>query len=266
VARWAAHNDRYRGNAMPDRNDEYLLYQTLVGAWPIEAERVLGYMEKATKEAKVHTSWVSPNPDYDEAVRLFVTGVMGDDWFRAGLERFLAEQHIVEAGRTNSLAQTALLFTTPGFADLYQGTELWDHSLVDPDNRRPVDYELRRRLLSQAEGCAPPPVDDTGAAKLWLVQRLLADRRQRPDAYGPSSGYQPVPVRGSRADHVVAFQRGGGVVTVVPRLTLGIGEWGDTTATLPEGDWVDVLTEAPVASGEIAALLARFPVAVLGRR
>ncbi len=267
VARWAGHNDRYRRSAMPDRNDEYLLYQTLVGAWPIEAGRVLAYMEKATKEAKVHTSWVSPDPDYDEAVRLFVTGVLGDDWFRDGLERFLAEHRVVEAGRTNSLAQTALLFTAPGFSDLYQGTELWDHSLVDPDNRRPVDYAERRRLLGAVAGAVPPPVDSSGAAKLWLIQRLLADRRDRPDAYSPSSGYQPRPVRGSRAEHVVAFGRTGGLVVVVPRLSLAVaGDWGDTEVALPGGEWSDVLTGAPTPSGEVAGLLACFPVAVLGPR
>jgi (1->4)-alpha-D-glucan 1-alpha-D-glucosylmutase len=264
VARWAAHNDRHRA---PDRPAEYLLYQTLVGAWPIEADRVAAYMEKATKEAKVHTSWVSANADYDEAVRSFVAGILADGWFVADLERFLAEQRIVEAGRSNSLAQTALLFTSPGFADLYQGTELWDHSLVDPDNRRPVDYDARRRVLAGlgSLGGEPPPVDDRGAAKLWLTQRLLADRGRRPDAYGPGSGYRPLATDGARADHVVAFERTGGVVTVVPRLTLGVPDWGDTTVALPDGEWTDVLTGSPVAGGQVASLLARFPVAVLGR-
>ncbi len=224
VERWAEHNDRHSRGGAPDRNTEYLLYQTLVGAWPIGADRVQAYMEKATKEAKVHTSWVSPNAEYDDAVRSFVAGILGDEWFVADLERFLAQQRIVEAGRVNSLAQTAILFTAPGFADLYQGTELWDHSLVDPDNRRPVDYAERQRLLARVSGDGdPPPVDSSGAAKLWLIHRLLVDRRGRPEAYGPESGYRPLAARGERVDHVVAFWRTGGVVTVVPRLTIGIG-------------------------------------------
>ena len=259
VGRWAAHNDRRRRAGAPDRHDEYLLYQTLVGAWPIEEERVQAYMEKATKEAKANTTWGAPNAEYDEAVHAFVSAVMGDEWFRADLERFLAQQRIVETGRINSLAQTALLFTSPGFADLYQGTELWDHSLVDPDNRRPVDYGVRRALLATL-GAAAPAIDDSGTAKLWLTQRLLADRRRRPDAYGPASGYRPL----EGGEHVVAFWRTGGVVTVVPRLAHGL-EWGNTTLALPAGSWTDVLTGG-VFDGcvQLAALLARFPVAVLG--
>jgi len=195
-------------------------------------------------------------------VRGFVAGIMGDDWFRADLERFLAEQHLVEAGRVNSLAQTALLLTSPGYADLYQGAELWDHSLVDPDNRRPVDYDLRRRLLASLPEV--PTVDDTGAAKLWLIHRILADRRRRPDAYGAGSGYQPLAAEGRAADRVVAFWRTGGVVTIAPRLSLGL-EWGDTAVSLPEGPWTDILTGTPVGDTRVEALLARFPVAVLGR-
>ena len=275
--RWAAHNAAHRKGECPDRNDEYLLYQTLVGAWPIDVERVVAYMEKATKEAKVNTSWVSADPAYDDAVRGFVRAVMGDAVFRADLEWFLAEQRVVEAGRINSLAQTVLLFTAPGYADVYQGTELWDHSLVDPDNRRPVDYDLRRRLLGGCTGGAdqragdPPPVDDSGAAKLWLTHRLLTDRRNRPDAYRPGSQHHPLVASGEKAEHVVAFWRNGGVLTVVPRLPLGVDlgrAWSDTVVALPEGKWTSVLTGDTVAGGlpvPVGSLLSRFPVAVLGR-
>jgi (1->4)-alpha-D-glucan 1-alpha-D-glucosylmutase len=260
---WAAHNDAYRRGEAPERNDEYLLYQTLVGAWPIEAERVGAYMEKATKEAKVRTSWVSPDAGYDEAVQSFVAAVMDDEWFRADLERFLAEHRLVERGRRNSLAQTALLLTAPGYADVYQGTELWDHSLVDPDNRRPVDYDVRRRVLAGLTD-EPPAVDDTGAAKLWLIHQLAADRRRRPEAYRAGSRYKPLTARGLDADRVVAFWRTGGLVVAVPRLSHG-ATWADTTLDLPEGAWADVLTSAPAGSGEIpvATLLSLFPVAVL---
>jgi len=262
--RWSDHNSCYRCDHGPDRNAEYLLYQTLVGAWPIGADRLQAYMEKATKEAKVHTSWTSPNADYDEALRSYISRILDDEWFVADLGRFLAEQRVVEAGRVNSLAQTALLFTSPGFADLYQGTELWDHSLVDPDNRRPVDYAIRRAILADL-GEQPPPIADDGAAKLWLTHRLLADRRARPDAYGPSSGYEPLAAVGPDGEHVVAFRRTGGVIAVVPRLSLGFaGREPEATLRLPEGTWADVLSGATY-EGEAAAadLWASFPVAVL---
>ena len=274
---WAASNRRYRDDACLDANTEYLLYQTLVGAWPIDAARLGAFMEKATKEAKVQTSWTSPDRAYDASVQAFVAGVMNDAPFVASLERFLADEHITAAGRVNSLAQTALHLTAPGFADIYQGTELWDHSLVDPDNRRPVDYAVRRRLLAAvgSAGAAgnrgddaayrrpPPEVGDDGAAKLWLTQRLLVDRRDRPVAY--RSGYRPLVATGADRDHVVAFWRSGGVVTVVPRLVRT--SWGravDATVELPSGQWTSVLT-ASVFSGRVpvAELWSAFPVAVL---
>jgi (1->4)-alpha-D-glucan 1-alpha-D-glucosylmutase len=150
VTRWGERNERHRSGGWPDRNAEYLLYQTLVGAWPIDAARAQAFMEKATKEAKVHTSWIDPRPDYDEAVAAFVAGVLADDAFVAELEGFLAQHRLIERGRMTSLAQTALLLTCPGVPDVYQGTELWDLSLVDPDNRRPV--ELRHPPASPRDG------------------------------------------------------------------------------------------------------------------
>ncbi|MDQ4065077.1 MAG: malto-oligosyltrehalose synthase, partial [Actinomycetota bacterium] len=123
VDRWMKHNDRYRRDGFPDRDAEYLLYQTLVGAWPIDVDRIRAYMEKATKEAKVHTSWIAPNADYDAALRDFVGAVMNDDWFRAELESFVAP--LVEPGRVNSLAWTLLKLTAPGVPDIYQGCDVW---------------------------------------------------------------------------------------------------------------------------------------------
>jgi (1->4)-alpha-D-glucan 1-alpha-D-glucosylmutase len=140
VRRWAARNERHRRGGWPDRNTEYLLYQTLVGAWPLEVDRALTYMEKAIREAKVHTSWTHMNPDYEEAVRGFVTDVLSDPEFTSDLAAFVAP--LVQPGRVNALAQTLLKLTAPGVPDLYQGTEVWNLSLVDPDNRRPVDYDL----------------------------------------------------------------------------------------------------------------------------
>ena len=267
---WAALNERYRRGGWPDRNTEYLLYQTLVGAWPLEVERALTYMEKAIREAKVHTSWTHTNADYEEAVRGFVTDVLADPEFTADLAAFVAP--LVQAGRVNALAQTLLKLTAPGVPDLYQGTEVWNLSLVDPDNRRPVDYDLRRRLLREVEGATPEQVwarVDEGLPKLWLIRQVLALRRRQPELFGPQGDYQPLLAKGERAAHVVAFARGSGVVTVVPRLVLGLnGEWGSTTLKMPDGAWRNALTGDDVDGHvtRMADVLARFPVALLTRR
>ena len=283
VTRWAADNERHKRDGWPDRNIEYLLYQTLAGAWPIDAGRVQNFMAKAVKEAKVHTSWTSPDPGYDAAVRDFVAAVLTDQGFVAGLERFVAGHELVQRGRFSSLAQVTLLLTCPGVPDIYQGSEVWDLSLVDPDNRRPVDFAARERLLA-ALAQAPPEEAlrraGEGGPKLWLIHRLLQHRRHHPDRYGPESGYQPLPVAGGRADHVVAFarrrqspHRTGGLAVVVPRLLArlggtdwGHGAWGDTAVILPGGTWTDVLTGEQVRGGstDVGTLLRRFPVAVLG--
>jgi (1->4)-alpha-D-glucan 1-alpha-D-glucosylmutase len=239
VARWSDRNEPHKRDIWPDRNAEYLLYQTLVGAWPIGEGRAAAFMQKAAKEAKVHTSWVDPNADYDDALAAFVTAVLADRDFVADLEGFLAEHRIVERGRVNSLAQTALLLTCPGIPDLYQGTELWDLSLVDPDNRRPVDYSRRRALLEGLVHAGPEQAlarAEEGGPKLWLIHRVLGHRRRHPQAYGPGSGYEPLDVRGPGARHAVAFERTGGLAVIVPRLAAdpGTGEpegrgaaWGE---------------------------------------
>ena len=271
VVGWSARNERHRRQGWPDRNAEYLLYQTLVGAWPLDGARALAFMEKAAKEAKVHTSWVDPVPAYDEALGHFVPAILDDDGFVAELEAFLAEHRLVERGRVTSLAQTALLLTCPGVADLYQGSEVWDLSLVDPDNRRPVDYEHRCQLLAELAGANATEAlarSDEGGPKLWLIQRLLHDRRRHPERYGPSVGYRPLRAAGAKADHAVAFARGDDLVVVVPRLVVGLGDdWGDTTLVLPPGRWASVLHGTDAGSGEmpLAELMGLFPVAVLGR-
>jgi len=272
AGRWAQRNERHMRNGWPDRNAEYLLYQTLVGAWPIDAARAAAFMAKAVREAKVRTSWTDPDPGYDEAVSAFVAALLADREFVADLESFLAEHRLVELGRVSSLAQVTLLLTCPGIPDLYQGTEVWDLSLVDPDNRRPVDYAARGQLLDALADAGPEAAlarADEGGPKLWLIHRLLGHRHRYLDAYGPGSGYQALPVSGARAEHVVAFTRTGGLAVVVPRLLARLGgrTWDDTTVTVPGGDWISVLDAEPVRGGQVsvATLLRRFPVAVLGR-
>jgi len=278
VVRWAQRNTRHKTRSArhekggwPDRNAEYLLYQTLVGAWPIDAERACAFMIKAAREAKVHTSWTDPRPGYEAAAEQFVKAVIGDAGFVADLEAFLAEHRIVARGRLNSLAQATLLLTCPGVPDLYQGTEVWDLSLVDPDNRRPVDYGQRRRLLADLAEAGPAEAiarDDEGGPKLWLIRKLLSHRRRFRAAYDASSGYEPLSVAGPNADRLVAFTRPGGIAVIVPRLAASAtGPWTGTMVTLPPGRWVSVLTGDSVPAGNVAAarLLSKFPVEVLAR-
>ncbi|HYX44287.1 MAG TPA: malto-oligosyltrehalose synthase, partial [Acidimicrobiales bacterium] len=216
VRRWSSANEVHKRNGLPDRGAEYLLYQTLFGAWPLSVERAVAYMEKATKEAKEHTSWIDPDPEYDTAVRSFVESVLADPEFTTDLAAFVAP--LVEPGRVTALAQTLLTLTAPGCPDVYQGTELWDLSLVDPDNRRPVDYDVRLALLDKLAGAAPEEVlawSDDGAPKFWLVHRALGLRRGAAPAFAPGSSYAALPVRGAKAAHAVGYVRGGRVVVVV---------------------------------------------------
>jgi (1->4)-alpha-D-glucan 1-alpha-D-glucosylmutase len=272
VGRWAAHNQGHRtAPDAPDANTEFLLYQTLVGAWPIEVERAVAFMEKAIKEAKRQTSWITPDAGYEDATRAFVEAVLADRGFVADLEAFVAP--LVEAGQVTSLAQLALKLTSPGVPDVYQGTELWDLSLVDPDNRRPVDYELRRRLLDKVATATADEVlawADDGAPKLWLAHRALGVRRRRAAAFAAGAPYAPVTAAGDKARHVVAYLRGDEVLVVVPRLVVGLGaDWGRTRIDLPAGRWGDELGAGGVSAWEgtvsLSDLLALFPVAILGR-
>ena len=268
VGRWSQINARHRHGEWPDRNAEYLLYQTLVGAHPLGVERAAAYMEKASKEAKAHTSWIDPNPAYDQALRAFVEGCLGDPEFTADLNDFV--RPLLMAGWMNSLSMKLLALTAPGVPDLYQGSELCDLSLVDPDNRRPVDFELRARLLEET---AEMTVEaawarlDEGLPKLLLVSRALALRRRRPDLFADAS-YHPLRARGQKAEHLVAFVRGGACVTLAPRLVIGLaGGWGDTTLQLPAGHWRDQLSGREVEGGEVAVdeVLDAFPVALITR-
>jgi (1->4)-alpha-D-glucan 1-alpha-D-glucosylmutase len=266
VRQWADLAKPYHHNGFPDSNTEYLLYQTLVGAWPIEVERLIAYMEKATREAKTHTSWTKPNPAYESALRAFIEGILDDNNFKAELQNFTSP--LIEPGRINSLAQTLIKLTAPGIPDFYQGTEVWNLSLVDPDNRRPIDYAQRRRLLAEAKDMAPEQIwrrIDDGLPKLWVIRQTLNLRRER-GLFAPQDDYQPLTCRGAKSRHLVAFARGHRAITVVPRLVLKLGgSWNGTTVTLPSGRWHNAFTAETFKGGElsIADLLKRFPVALL---
>ncbi len=268
VRRWAELNDGYRREAFPDRNTEYLLYQTLVGAWPIEVERVLAYMEKASREAKTHTSWTDPNPIYDDALRAFVEEIMNNSEFKESLESFVTP--LIEPGRISSLAQTLIKLTAPGIPDFYQGTELWDLSLVDPDNRRPVDYQLRRRLLAEIKCMSAEQIwarADAGLPKLWLIRQTLKARHEQ-QIFQPQDSYRALTPSGAKREHVMAFARNQRAVTVTPRLPLKLaGDWVDTVIEIPNGRWRNHFTGETLDGGlaSVAKLLKRFPVALLLR-
>ena len=257
---------------IPDRNTEYMLYQTLIGAWPIPLKRIQEYMLKATREAKQKTSWTVNNTKFEEALHKFIEAVMQHAPFVTDLETFV--EMVKDAGRVNSLAQTLIKHTAPGVPDLYQGSELWDLSLVDPDNRRPVDYRLRARLLHEIKRLsATNGVEevmrraDAGLPKMWTIYHALCLRRERPESFGAQAAYTPVKAKGSKAGHVIAYLRGEDVATVVPRLVASGSGWLETTLELPHGKWTNRLTGASVAGGNVAlaAVLRDFPVALLVR-
>jgi (1->4)-alpha-D-glucan 1-alpha-D-glucosylmutase len=268
VRRWWARNERHRSAGMPDPNTEYLLYQTMLGAWPISLDRLSGYMLKAAREAREQTSWTTPNEPFEEALAEFVKGIYADTEFLCEFEAFTAR--LIAPGRVNSLAQTLLRMAAPGVPDLYQGTELWDLSLVDPDNRRPVDYQRRRELIEELDSLDPAEIlarADEGLPKLWTIRESLRVRRSHADCFGANGSYRPLRAAGALSECVIAFQRGERVIAAVPRLPLRIARegWRDTRVSLPEGKWRNVLGACEVAGGEVPAgeLFSRFPVALL---
>jgi (1->4)-alpha-D-glucan 1-alpha-D-glucosylmutase len=230
-------------------------------------------MLKAVREAKQQTSWVANNKEFEEALRMFIELTLNYAPFLRELQQFVGR--VQDAGRANSMAQTLLKYTAPGVPDLYQGTELWDLSLVDPDNRRPVDYEVRKRLLCELKDMTGGDIAaqvmmriDEGLPKMWTIHKALELRRERPDCFGAEGEYTPLEVDGAKHDHVIAYLRGEDVVTVVPRLTLKLdGAWKDTIVVLPKGRWRNRLTGGVVAGGVITMkmLLKDFPVALLVR-
>ncbi|HEX8509231.1 MAG TPA: malto-oligosyltrehalose synthase, partial [Propionibacteriaceae bacterium] len=244
------------------RTYEYLIRQVVVGVGDIERDRLQAYVEKSIREAWDGTSWEAPNAELEAAAHALVDHICDDPTVRGELE---ALWRTIEApGWSNSLGQKLVQLTMPGVPDVYQGTELWEDSLVDPDNRRPVDFAARRRLLSvlSAPGAQPPVIDSSGAAKLWVTTRTLRLRRDNPDAFAE---YAPLAAQGPAADHLLAYDRGG-VIAVATRLPVGLaaaGGWGETVLPL-NADVRDELT-GTTFSGEVrvADLLAHYPVALL---
>ncbi len=280
ATRWAGLNRGHKieleeGQSVPDANEEYLLYQTLVGTWtggsPDYAGRIREYMNKVVHEAKVHTSWINPDPDYDAAIAEFVTRILDPERsaeFLGELQTFC--EKLRPTATINSLSQTLLRCTAPGVPDTYQGTEFRDDSLVDPDNRRPVDYTRATRLLGELDA-NPSAVE----SKLFVASRTLRLRRDHPGVF--AGDYIPLVAVGSRGEHVFAFLRcdsESAVLVAVPRKVhamAGDNPWGDTVLTLPEPwanrSWRNAFTGAilPLSKGvcRVSDLFAPFPVALL---
>jgi (1->4)-alpha-D-glucan 1-alpha-D-glucosylmutase len=268
---WSQLNANAWQNRLPDRHAEYLLYQTLIGAWPIDRDRAWAYMLKACREAKINTSWHEPNNSFEEKIRGFVGGVFDTPEFIASLERFI--EPLILPGRINSLAQTLIKMVAPGVPDFYQGTELWDLSLVDPDNRRPVDFKTRLEMMRLVRRERRMSANealmewDSGAPKLWMTARVLAIRRERAEDFSAENKYQPLVAQGAHLGRLLAFRRGENLIAVVPRLTMALaGEWGDTRLPLPGGAWrncfTDELIQREISPAELFGL---FPVALLIR-
>ncbi|HEY2042063.1 MAG TPA: malto-oligosyltrehalose synthase [Jatrophihabitans sp.] len=239
----------------------YLLWQTVVATGLIERGRLHAFAEKAMREAADGTGWIDPESDFEDAVHAAVDAVYDDGAVRATVTEFA--DRLNSYGRSNSLTAKLVQLTMPGVPDVYQGTELWEDSLVDPDNRRPVDLETRSEMLnvlvSKGE---PPPVDESGAAKLWIVTHALRARRDRPELF---SGYTPLLVDGPLADCVIAFDRGG-AITVATRLPVAVeySGWTDTDLELSVGNYRDALTGARHHGTVLLAdLLETYPVALL---
>lgn len=262
---WEAALDRLITLApLPDPGFGSLLWQAILGAWPASRERLHGYAEKAMREAGDHTFWTAPDEAYEAAVHAAVDAAYDNTEIGRVLDDLLG--HVVAPGWTNSLAAKLVALTMPGVPDVYQGSELWEQSLVDPDNRRPVDFDVRRAALAPVLAGARPvltaALDDTGAAKLLTTQLALTLRRTEPERF---TTYAPVAASGSAAGHVLAFDRGG-AITVVTRLPVGLAArgWGDTVLHLPAGAWTDLVSGREYTGDASAAeLLAECPVALL---
>jgi (1->4)-alpha-D-glucan 1-alpha-D-glucosylmutase len=256
---WAQRMVRWNRVCLPpDEATGLFLWQNIVGVWPLSGEvgdaeraRLHAFTEKAIREAAVHTTWIDPDHEFEESVHAWLDALIDGP---IATEITALVQHLDSAARSDALAQKLLALTVPGVPDIYQGTELWDDSLVDPDNRRPVDFALRRTEL-----------DALAHRKIRVVAAALQSRREHPDMY-LSGGYTPVFADGAAAEHVIAYRRGDDVLVAIQRWTLRLGEkgWGETQLTLPQGDWIDRLTGRTLSgSVSVAALFAELPGVLL---
>ncbi|NJK88900.1 MAG: malto-oligosyltrehalose synthase [Myxococcales bacterium] len=251
-----------------DAGMRYTLFQTLIGAWPISVERLRAYLLKSAREAKLHTSWTSNDADYEGALTALVEALMESAELPSEIDSFVAR--IRDAGWQNSLAQTLIKLTSPGVPDIYQGNELWDYSLVDPDNRRPVDFEARAGAISAVKRATAEEAWERraeGLAKMYLTHHALRVRREQHACFGPSGEYAPLTAEGEGSDRVIAYCRGGRVLSVAMRWSLRAGTNGKgETVQLPEGSWFNVLDcESHRGRVEVATLVERFPVGLLVR-
>jgi len=296
VVRWSRLNRSRRsesdGEIVPDRNVEYLFYQALLGAWPPSlsvadpegmqdlAERLEAYMIKAVREGKERSSWSNPDANYEAGLQRFVRGVLDSSRtnpFLVEFRRFAVS--LARLGAISSLSQVVLKLTVPGVPDIYQGGELWDFNMVDPDNRRPVDWQARRRLIDEVDGACVTDLSrdwQDGREKLLVIRRLLDLRRSHPALFAEGD-YRPIEAEEEGADHVCAFARargGDAIIAIVPRLVYRLhdggcsAKWGATKIGLPPGSWRDVFTGRRQDGGQsvlVGRLLADFPVAVLSK-
>ncbi|MEO6533882.1 MAG: malto-oligosyltrehalose synthase [Pseudolysinimonas sp.] len=253
---------RRQRHPLDDGAFENVLWESIVGSWPRDRGALHGYAEKAAREAGTSTNWAAPDAGFEQKMHELVDAVFDQPAVTHDVEAMV--DLLAPAGRSNGLTAKLLQLTGPGVPDVYQGSELWERSLVDPDNRREVDFSQRRALLAELDAGLRPPVDDTGAVKLLVVSRALRLRRDRPELF---SRYVPLPAVGEAADHLVAVDRGG-AIALATRLALGLAEaggWRGTTVLLPVGPWREQLTGRVFEGGEtsVAELLADYPVALL---
>ncbi|HAC64259.1 MAG TPA: malto-oligosyltrehalose synthase, partial [Cyanothece sp. UBA12306] len=304
VTTWRNLNSHYKHQTdkkiIPDGNDEYFLYQTLIGTFPFNeteeyqefVERIKEYVVKAVREAKVHTAWLKPDLEYEEKFTEFVEKILErteENQFLGKLRSF--QEKIAYYGVFNTLSQTLLKMTSPGVPDFYQGTELWDFSLVDPDNRRPVDFEKRARFLEELQQQAEDDIFGLmdqllnnykdGRIKLFLIYRTLLARQKNPELF-EKGAYIPLEVNGEYQENMIAFARYHNdttAITIVPRFLtrlvepytrpLGTEIWGDTQLVIPhtfQTQWTEVFSNRKISPSDtipIGEVLQHFPVALL---
>ena len=303
VEKWASINSKKKKNVnaklVPSKNEEYYIYQTLLGAFPFEKieladfkNRLKLHMTKTLREAKTNSSWLSPNLPYEEAVNRFITELLDSSSENTFMQDFLPfQKRIAFCGFLNSLSQTMIKIASPGLPDFYQSSELWDLSLVDPDNRRPVDFAKRSRILEEVQNLDSSKLQgllddfEDGKVKIYTINKALETRRKNLDLF-QNGGYVPLEVKGPFSNNVIAFCRKtetNCAVIVVPRLTakltnmerLPLGDvWDDTFVCLPLGVskvWREIFTNQSVVSKQFSGdvgfymgdLLRAFPVALL---